>query len=50
VIVSTTQPIYYVRVSLTLTPLFGVGQFLSGFMGQLYPGGDTLFCENLYSS
>jgi len=20
---------------------FGVGQFLSGFMGQLYPGGDT---------
>jgi len=21
---------------------FGVGQFLSGAMGQLYPGGDTL--------
>jgi len=21
---------------------FGVGQFLSGAMGQLYPGGDTI--------
>ena len=25
-----------------VTVWFGVGQFLSGAMGQLYPGGDTI--------
>ena len=27
-----------------VTVWFGVGQFLSGAMGQLYPGGDTFEC------
>jgi hypothetical protein len=27
-----------------VTVWFGVGQFLSGAMGQLYPGGDTINC------
>jgi len=27
---------------------FGVGQFLSGAMGQLYPGGDKFLIEKIY--
>jgi len=30
-----------------VTVWFGVGQFLSGAMGQLYPGGDKINTSNL---
>jgi len=37
------------RHTFMVTVWFGVGQFLSGAMGQLYPGGDNLFYIIIYS-